>query len=83
MQSPDPRPLEVRTLWSLPIYLLLVLAYVMVVLRFLADPLKDLHDFGRIGYGVTCLILVVGQAVALEAVASWLAAVLLRHPRKR
>jgi hypothetical protein len=83
MKSPEPRPPELAALWSLPIYLASVVVYVVLVLRYLGQPLKHLQDASAAVYAIACIGLVMLQAVALDALASWLARLLIRHPHER
>jgi hypothetical protein len=83
MKPPEPRPLELATLWSLPIYLASIVVYVIVVLQYLGGPLEHLRDVSVVWYAIACLGLVMLQAVVLDALASWLARLLIRHPHER
>jgi hypothetical protein len=53
---------------ELIIYGLLVTVYVLLVLRYLSDWLKHLYDHGKTRYAIICLLLIIGQGVALELV---------------
>lgn len=54
------------------IYTLLISVYVLLVLNFLSGWLKNLYDQGKTRYAIICLLLIIGQGVALEAVTSLL-----------
>ncbi len=66
---------------ELVVYTALVLGYFAVVLHYLADWLKDLFDHDRRTYAIVALLLMVGQAVILEIVSSFLFE-LIRRERK-
>lgn len=57
---------------ELPIYTVLVVAYFFLVLHFLADWLGDLHKNHTLLYSLVAIALIIGQAVALESVTTWL-----------
>lgn len=59
-------------LLELPIYALLVVAYFFLVLHFLAGWLADLHRDHTLLYSLIAIALIIGQAVALESVTTWL-----------
>lgn len=55
---------------ELVIYGGMVTLYFLLALRYLADPLKDLYDNNLTAYAVVALVLIVVQAVLLEAFTS-------------
>lgn len=55
---------------ELVIYGGMVTLYFLLALRYLADPLKDLYDNNLSTYAVIALVLIVAQAVLLEAFTS-------------
>ncbi|MDQ6624744.1 MAG: hypothetical protein M3Y69_01195 [Verrucomicrobiota bacterium] len=57
---------------ELPIYAVLVVAYFFLVLHFLADWLGHLHKNHTLVYSLVSIALIIGQAVALESVTTWL-----------
>ena len=64
---------------ELAIYVVFVTVYFFLVLHFLADWLQDLHlNHVRI-YALMTILLIIGQAVLLESVTTWL----LRFLRRR
>ena len=56
---------------ALGAYAVLLVAYVMLVLRLLAEPLRSLRENHEPIYSVAALTLIVAQAVGLEFVAGW------------
>jgi len=54
------------------IYSLLVVAYVLLVLRLLGEPLKKLLDNNLILYAFVALALIVAQGAILEIITSFL-----------
>jgi hypothetical protein len=54
------------------VYSALVVAYFFLVLRFLADPLKDLFDNNLVVYAFVSLALIVVQGAVLEYITSFL-----------
>ena len=54
------------------VYSVLVVAYFFLILRFLADPLKDLFDNNLVVYAFASLALIVVQGAVLEYVTSFL-----------
>ena len=54
------------------VYSALVLAYFLLVLRFLADPLKQLFDNHLVLYAFASLALIVTQGAVLEILTSFL-----------
>jgi hypothetical protein len=64
---------------ELAIYVVFVTVYFFLVLHFLAGWLQDLHlNHVRI-YALMTIVLIIGQAVLLESVTTWL----LRFLRRR
>ena len=57
---------------ELVIYAVLVAGYFFVVLRFFAGRLYDLEQHHIAIYGLVAIGLIVGQAVVLEIVTTWL-----------
>ena len=57
---------------ELVVYGILLVIYFFAVLRFLGDPINNLYANNTIVYAVVGLGLIVIQAVALEAVTSYL-----------
>lgn len=57
---------------ELIVYGTLVTIYALGILRFLADPLKDLYNENLTMYAWVALLLIVGQGVLLEEVTSFL-----------
>lgn len=57
---------------ELAIYAVLVTAYFFAVLHFLGDWLFALEQHHRVSYAIIALLLVIGQAVALESVTTFL-----------
>ena len=55
---------------ELVIYGGMVTLYFLLALRYLADPLKDLYDNNLTAYAVVALVLIVVQAVLLDALTS-------------
>jgi len=55
---------------ELVIYGGMVTLYFLLALRYLADPLKYLYDNNLTAYAVLALVLIVAQAVLLEAFTS-------------
>jgi hypothetical protein len=54
------------------IYIVFVTVYFFLVLHFLAGWLQDLYLHHVSLYGVMAIVLIVGQAVLLESVTTWL-----------
>ncbi len=57
---------------ELVIYAILVVAYFLLVLRLLGQPLYRLFSANLVPYAFLALVLIVAQAVALEAVTSFI-----------
>ena len=57
---------------ELIVYAMLVTAYFFLVLHFLSDWLQDLHLHHVKLYALIAIALIVGQAVLLESVTTWL-----------
>jgi hypothetical protein len=66
------RTLIINFIIELVIYGILVVAYFFLVLRYLRIFLTDLYQNNLIAYAIIGLILIVVQAVVLEAVTSFL-----------
>jgi len=64
---------------ELAIYIVFVTVYFFLVLHFLADWLQDLHLHHLKLYAFMAIVLIICQAVFLEAVTTWL----LRFLRRR
>ena len=64
---------------ELVIYALLVTVYFFAVLHFLGGWLVDLETRHVRIYAVTCIVLIIGQAVVLEAVTTGLMRLLRRR----
>lgn len=57
---------------ELPIYTVLVVVYFFLVLHFLADWLNNLNQEHKLLYAVVAIALIIGQAVVLESITTWL-----------
>ena len=57
---------------ELVIYIVFVTGYFFLVLHFLATWLQDLYLHHLTLYGLMAIVLIVGQAVFLETVTTWL-----------
>lgn len=57
---------------ELPLYGLLVVGYFFLVLHFLSDWLGNLHAHHNTIYAIVAIALIIGQAVVLESVTTWL-----------
>ncbi len=57
---------------EVPIYAVLVVAYFFLVLHFLGDWLGQEHKDHVLLYAFTCIGLIIGQAVVLESVTTFL-----------
>ena len=57
---------------ELALYAVLVTVYFFLVLLFLSDWLQELHLHHVTTYAVVAILLVVGQAVLLESLTTWL-----------
>ena len=64
---------------ELAIYIVFVTVYFFLVLHFLANWLQDLYLHHVNVYALMTIVLIIGQAVFLEAVTTWL----LRFLRRR
>ena len=71
MNDPTFRKLIKNFVLELLVYAILVVAYFFLVLRFLAEPLMALFTNNLTVYAFVALGLIVGQAVLLEAVVSF------------
>jgi hypothetical protein len=72
LKNPDFKILLRNFLIELVIYSLLVVVYVYLVLRLLADPLEALFRSNLVVYAFLGLILILAQAVLLEAVTTFI-----------
>ena len=72
MKNPDVKILLRNFLIELVIYSVLVIVYVLVVLRLLAEPLEALFQSNLVVYAFVGLILILAQAVLLEAVTTFI-----------
>ncbi len=70
--KPDLPRLIRNFLIELVVYGILLVIYFFAVLQFLGDPINDLYSNNTIVYAIVGLGLIVVQAVALEAVTSYL-----------
>lgn len=70
--KPDLPRLIRNFLIELVVYGILLVIYFFAVLQFLGDPINDLYANNTIVYAIVGLGLIVVQAVALEAVTSYL-----------
>jgi len=70
--KPDLPRLIRNFLIELVVYGILLVIYFFAILRFLGDPINNLYVNNTILYAVVGLGLIVVQAVALEAVTSYL-----------
>ena len=57
---------------ELVIYAVLVIGYFFLVLHFLGEWLHQLEIHHRYTYGVVAILLIIGQAVVLESVTTFL-----------
>ena len=57
---------------ELAVYAVLVTGYFFLVLHFLSDWLQELHLHHVTTYAIVAIALVIGQAVLLESVTTWL-----------
>lgn len=72
MKNPAIRKMIVSFAIELVIYAFLVIAYFLVVLRFLGEPLSLLYENSLWLYAFLGLVLIVVQAVVLESVTSFI-----------
>ena len=59
-------------LLELGVYAVLVTGYFFLVLHYLSGWLQDLHLHHVKVYALTAIVLIIGQAVLLESVTTWL-----------
>jgi hypothetical protein len=52
------------------VYSVLLVAYFYLALRFLGEPLKQMYETRMVVYAILALVLIVAQAVMLEALTS-------------
>jgi hypothetical protein len=57
---------------ELVVYAILVTGYFFFVLHFLADWLQELHLNHVRVYALVAIVLIIGQAVLLESITTWL-----------
>jgi hypothetical protein len=57
---------------ELAVYAVLVTGYFFLVLHFLSDWLQDLHLHHVTVYALVAIALIIGQAVVLESVTTWI-----------
>ena len=57
---------------ELAVYAVLVTGYFFLVLHYLAGWLQVLHLHHVKGYAVVAIVLIIGQAVLLESITTWL-----------
>jgi hypothetical protein len=76
MKRPSLRTLVRNFAIEMIVYGALLVAYFLLVLRFLAAPLAHLFNNNLTLYGFASLALIVAQGLALEALTSWLIRVL-------
>ncbi len=72
MKHPRIRKIIVSFLIELIIYAILVVAYFLLVLRLLGQPLYRLFSESLVPYAFLGLVLILAQAVALGAVTSFI-----------
>ncbi|MFN2186827.1 MAG: hypothetical protein ACK2UU_22835 [Anaerolineae bacterium] len=72
MKNPAIRKMIVSFAIELVIYAVLVIGYFLVVLRLLGEPLNLLYNNNLVLYAFLALVLIVVQAVVLEAVTSFI-----------
>jgi hypothetical protein len=70
VSDPRRRTLIRSFIVEMVIYGALVVAYFLLVLRLLANPLKTLFTTNLTLYGIVALVLIVVQGVLLEAITS-------------
>jgi len=68
----NPKSLLRNFILEMVLYGALVVAYFLVVLRFLGGPLMELYDSSLPLYAVVALVLIVAQGAVLEWVTSFL-----------
>ena len=59
-------------LFELAVYAVLVTGYFFLVLHFLSGWLQELHLHHVKVYALVAIVLIIGQAVLLESVTTWL-----------
>ena len=57
---------------ELAVYAVFVTGYFFLVLHYLSDWLQNLHLHHVTFYAITTIVLIIGQAVFLESVTTWL-----------
>ncbi len=78
MSAHKPHPLWITLLVEVAIYAILLLAYFLLVLQFLGEPLRKLFQENLTLYAFLALGLIVAQGVVLDFVTSFLVQRLLR-----
>ena len=68
----DPSKALRAFLVELGVYAVFVTAYFLLVLHFLAGWLQDLHLHHVKIYASVAIVLIIGQAVLLESITTWL-----------
>jgi hypothetical protein len=76
MENEDVRALVRNLVIELVVYGTLVLAYSMVVLRWLADPLREFFHNNLLVYAALSLGLIVAQGAVLDVVTAFLLSLL-------
>jgi hypothetical protein len=76
MKNPEIRRLIRSFAIEMLIYSALVVGYFFLVLRFLADPLERLFSSNLTLYAIVALVLIIAQAVLLEAITSFVVGLL-------
>jgi hypothetical protein len=72
LKNPNVKVLLRNFVLEMLIYSLLVILYVYLALRLLAEPLHWLFENNRVVYAFLGLILIVAQAVLLEAITGFI-----------
>lgn len=72
MKNPAIRKMIISFAIELVIYAVLVIGYFLIVLRLLGEPLNSLYNNSLGLYAFLALVLIVVQAVVLEAVTSFI-----------
>jgi hypothetical protein len=61
---------------ELLLYGILVTAYFFLILHYLSDWLQDLHLHHVTAYATAAIVIIIGQAVLLESITTWLLRIL-------
>lgn len=64
---------------ELAVYTVLVIAYFFLVLHFLAGRLHDIESHHRYTYAAACIFLIIGQAILLQYVTTYLLRIIRRN----